>query len=273
MRAADLLGEALHLPEHEARRLLLLALDSDATALVSNPDLPDEVMRRFRRSVERRTRGEPLQYIEGTVDFGPLRLGSDRRALIPRPETEQLWELVTTLAGGFDAIVDLCTGSGNLALALKATFDNATVLATDTSPDALSLARESASELGLAVNFLEGDLFAPLPIGLRRSVDLIVSNPPYVALGDWDSLPLEVRDHEPREALVAGEDGLEVIRRIADEAGDWLRPGGLLICEIGETQGEACRRLFAGYSPDICTDLAGKDRFVIGRAPMQVDLH
>jgi len=273
MRAADLLVEAAHLPWHEARRLLLLALDSDATALVSNPDVPDELTRRFRESVERRTRGEPLQYIEGTVHFGPLIMRSDRRALIPRPETEQLWEMATALAEDADAIVDLCTGSGNLALALKAAFGNATVIATDTSPAALSLAREIASELGLAVDFLEGDLLDPLPVTLRRSVDLIVSNPPYVALGDWDSLPAEVRDHEPKEALVAGEDGLDVLRRIADEAALWLRPGGAIICEIGAEQGEACRELFAAYSPDILQDLSGRDRFVLGRAPMPIYLH
>ena len=118
-------------------------------------------------------------------------------------------------------IVDLCTGSGALALALKARFPEARVHATDISEEALSLAAENAARLGLEIAFHHGDLFDALPYDLRDRIDLLVSNPPYVAEDEWPGLPVEIRDHEPREALVAGESGFELIDRIATDA-----PGG-----------------------------------------------
>jgi release factor glutamine methyltransferase len=263
------------LPDHESIRLLLAAAGADRTWMLGNPAVSGEVADRFGSFVGRRRRGEPLQHIEGSVRFGPIDLQSDGRALIPRPETERLWELCVALLEGIEApvIVDLCTGSGNLALALKHAIPDAEVLGTDLSRDAISLAAENRAGLGLDVTFIEGDLFAVLPRALRQRVDLMVSNPPYVSDGQYLVLPTEITDYEPRSALVAGPDGLDVLRRIAAGAIDWLRPGGAIVCEIGETQGDLCRSIFSTYQPAIERDLAGRDRFVLGCAPMPRDLH
>jgi release factor glutamine methyltransferase len=237
--------------------------------LLASPGLDQAQEARLRELVERRLAGEPLQYLEGTVPFGPVEVAVDSRALIPRPETEQLWELAVGAlegrAASGAAIVDLGTGSGVLALALKRSFPEASVFGVDISSRALALAGENARRAGLEVSLVLGDLFDPLPAGLEGAVTLIVSNPPYVAAGEWDRLPAEIRDYEPRQALVAGPGGTEVLARIAAGAHRWLCQGGLVMCEIGETQGEAVLDLFAAYRPEIHRDLAGRPRFVFGR--------
>ncbi len=136
---------------------------------------------RFNGFVARRRSEEPLQYIEGTASFGPIEVTVDPRVLIPRPETEQLFELARDAVDRPKVIIDLCTGSGNLAIALKATFPNAIVYATDLSSDAVDVARANARRAGLDVSVFHGDLFEPLPDHLAGRVDLIVSNPPYIA--------------------------------------------------------------------------------------------
>ena len=141
------------------------------------------------------------------------------------------------------------------------------------SPPLASLARENAEATGLVVEFLEGDLFEALPGSIQGRVDLLVSNPPYVATAEMDLLPAEIREHEPVGALDAGSTGLESLEQIALGARRWLRPGGTIACEIGETQGEACLRAFSGYSPQIERDLAGKPRYVLGRAPESANVH
>jgi release factor glutamine methyltransferase len=260
VRSADL-------PEHEAERLLVVASGLSRAQLVTVAELSPEATRTFRDLVVRRIGGEPLQYLEGTVQFGPVELLADSRALIPRPETEQLWERIVAEAGAEPpaTIVDLCTGSGNLALALKHTFRSASVWATDSSARALSLARDNGARTALQVNWLEGDLFAPLPEDLRGRIDLIVGNPPYLAAEEVAALPDDVRHHEPRAALVAGERGDEVLAAIACEAAHWLTPGGRVALEIGETQGRRTAELFSRYDLQIEQDLSGKDRFGFGR--------
>ena len=163
-------------------------------------------------------------------------------------------------------IVDLCTGSGNLALALKHAFPSATLYATDISPDAIDLARENATQANLDVTTLVGDLFDPLPGHLRGRVDLIVSNPPYLAEAELADLPIDVRDHEPTMALVAGPVGDEILARIGDAASEWLRPGGVVACEISEFHGPAIAGHFASLGGEILHDLSDKERFVIGAA-------
>jgi len=256
------------LPEHERLRLLEAATGRRRAALAADPRLTPAEQERFDALAARRRAGEPLQYLEGTIPFGPVEVAVDRRALIPRPETERLYELAAAAledAGPGTVIVDLCTGSGALALALKHTFPAARVFATDIDPDALALAGRNAEAAGLEVALLEGDLFAALPERLMGRIDLLVANPPYVSEEEWAVLPPEVRDHEPRGALVAGPAGTEVLERIAEEAYWWLGVGGYAICEIGETQGERVLESFGAFDRGIRRDLTGRDRFVVAR--------
>ena len=266
MDSAALLRSASDLPDHETRRLLEAATGRHWTDLLLGVDLTTGEVEVFRGFVERRRSGEPLQYIEGTVPFGPIEVAVDPRVLVPRPETEQLYEIACDIVEDPMVIVDLCTGSGNLAIALKYTFPSATVYATDISSDAVGLARENARDAGLDVTILHGDLFDPLPDHLRGRIDLIVSNPPYLAAAELADLPNDVRDHEPTVALVAGPAGDEVLARIADAASEWLRPGGVIVCEISEFHGPAVADQFASLDGEIKQDLFGKERFVIGAA-------
>ncbi len=242
--------EPMTLPAHEMRRLGAVAVDEDELESL----------------VERRLAGEPLQYLEGTAAFGPLDLRVDSRVLVPRPETEQLWELAERLVHSPAVIVDLCTGSGALALALSRSFPNARVCGTDLSPDALDVARANGETLGPRVEWFHGDLFDALPAELRGSVDLLVANPPYVTENDYLDLPEDVL-REPRMALVSGPTGLEVYERIVETMGEWLAPGGRFALEIGESQGGEVRSLFAAFDPEVRRDLNGRDRFVIGGRP------
>lgn len=259
---------ARSLPRHERDRLLAAATGRSRAALAARPALSAEEKARFDSLVARRLAGEPLQYLEGSIPFGPVEVKVDRRALIPRPETEQLWEVAAAAlkqTGPGTPLVDVGTGSGALALALKQRFPNAPVFATDTSPAALALARENAAALGLAVEFLEGDILSPLPPRLRGRVEMIVANPPYVSEAEYARLPDEIRLFEPRSALVAGPDGTEVLARIAEEAFWWLGVGGWVFCEIGETQGPTVLSLFSAYDREVRKDLAGRPRFLVAR--------
>lgn len=246
----------------------MAATGRSRTALLATPMTAPEDRARFDALVERRLGGEPLQYLEGSIPFGPVEVQVDRRALIPRPETEQLWALAVGLlgrAGPGAPLVDAGTGSGALALGLKHAFPTAPVFGTDNSAAALALARENAAANGLEVTFLEGDLLEPLPGGLRGRVEMIVSNPPYLSEAEWEALPDEIRLHEPREALAAGPEGTEVLARLAAEAYWWLGVGGWLICEIGEAQREAMLELFGAYEREVRADLAGRPRFLVAR--------
>ena len=257
----------MDLPAHETERLLA-AVTGTCRPGVAGTLVTPELQARFEALVARRLAGEPLQYLEGTAAFGPIEVAVDPRVLIPRPETEGLWELAAAAledAGPGTTIVDLGTGSGALALALKHAFGAARVIGVDDSPAALEVARANASDLGLDVEFLEGDLFDALPSALKGRLDLVVSNPPYVAEGEWHDLPADVRDHEPKHALVAGPDGTEVLERIADDGYWWLGVGGYLLCEIGETQGPAMELAFGAFDRRVRRDLAGRDRYLVAR--------
>ncbi len=179
----------------------------------------------FRVRVKRRRDGEPIQYITGEAEFYGLNFKVNRDVLIPRPETEHLVEKVIDLARGFERprIVDVGTGSGAIAVALASRLPDARIHATDQSAAALEVARGNAARKGVAerVRFYEGDLLVPVA---EIKFDLIVSNPPYVAETDRDSLAVEVRDYEPAQALFAGADGLEIYRRLIPAAFDALYP-------------------------------------------------
>ena len=266
--SSALIASVSDLPGHEVERLLASASGRPRTQLLLGVELDQDARDRFAAYLARRRSGEPLQYIEGRVPFGPIELTVDARALVPRPETEQLYELVVDAVDPPPrVVVDLCTGSGNLALALKHTWPDAIVWGTDVSPDAVSLVQENSANSGLEVVELQGDLFDPLPGHLRGLVDVVVANPPYLSHVEYHMLPSEVGDYEPAEALIAGSTGNEVLARIAAEAVEWLRPGGLLACEISEFRGDEALRLFAAYDPEIVPDLNGRDRFVFGQAP------
>jgi release factor glutamine methyltransferase len=258
----------MDLPAHELTRLVAAVTGRSRAELALEASLDADEERRLGALVARRESGEPLQYLEGTAAFGPLDLVVDPRVLIPRPETEQVFEeAVRSLgsAGPGTLIVDLGTGSGALALALKDRFPEARVIGVDLSEDALAVAKENGMRTGLEVEWLHGDLYDPLPKRLMGRIDLLISNPPYVSETEWGALPVDVRDHEPFGALVAGPLGTEVLERIAEEAYWWVGVGGWVVCEIGETQGEAVDGLFGAFDREVREDLAGKDRILVAR--------
>jgi release factor glutamine methyltransferase len=271
MNSTDLLASVTDLPRHEVERLLTKATGRSRTDLLLGFTLDGAQTEAFESLLAKRRGGEPLQYLEEQIPFGPIEVSVDRRVLIPRPETEQLFELAVDAVSDPQVIVDLCTGSGNLALALKHTFPDAVVYATDRSSEAVAVAEENARSANLDVTVLEGDLFDPVPEHLRGRVDLVVANPPYIAEHELADLPAEVRDHEPTMALVAGPDGDEVLAAIAAGAPGWLAPGGTIVCEISEFHGPATAGLFSPLSGEIHQDLAGKDRFVIGTFGLTTD--
>lgn len=216
--------------------------------------------------LRRRCSGEPVQYILGEWDFygRPFRLTRD--TLIPRPETEGLvdgivdsWRRENRGAG---RMLDVGTGCGAIAVTLAAELSRVQVLAADLSAGALAVARENARLLGVAgrVLFVRADGYSALKRGDR--FDVVVSNPPYVSEMEWDSLPREVRGFEPSGALLAGPDGLAMIRPLVADAACYLKPGGRLWLEIGESHGDAVRRLPCGRLRfvGIEKDLAGRDR-------------
>lgn len=223
--------------------------------------LDDETLGRLRPLVRRRGQREPLQYILGSVDFAGMELRCDRRALIPRPETEELAASLGNATPAPARILDLGTGSGCLALALAAAFGDADVIGVDASADALELARTNAEKHGITnVTWKESDWFA----GVDGPFDLIVSNPPYLTTAEWESAQPEVRDHEPQQALEAGADGLDALRRIVAEAPAYLAVDGELALETGIDQHEELARLAnaAGLArTESRPDLSGRPRF------------
>jgi release factor glutamine methyltransferase len=218
----------------------------------------------------RRAEGEPLQYVIGWAPFGRLRLAVGPGVFVPRPETEGLAERA---AGHLRAApdrpavaVDLCTGSGAIACYLADAVPSARVLATELDPAALPWARRNAEPLGVEV--LVGDLDRPLPVELAARVAVLTANVPYVPTGSIGLLPFDVREREPRAALDGGPDGLDVFRRVVGAAPRWLAPGGWILCEAGDDQGDRAAGLLAaaGFSDvTVRRDLAGRDRVVEGK--------
>ena len=248
--------------------------DADEFRDIQDEWVPERAGLHIQAMTRRFLAGEPLQYVLGHWAFRRLDLMVDRRVLIPRPETELIVEHVLSFAKRHApgiTVVDLGTGSGAIGLAVLDELppDAATVWMTDESAGALDVARANAAGVGRAARgakFAQGEWFGALPDDLRGAVDVIVSNPPYIADDDGE-LEASVREWEPVSALLAGRDGLDDIRVIADGAPQWLRPGGMLIVEMGHTQGRAVSDLFAAAGLDdvrVLQDLAGRDRFVCG---------
>jgi len=256
-------------PEREAVALAAWALDAPVAAMLAHPErmLSDDEETRLRDAITRRAAREPFAYITGRKEFYGLELVVDRRVIVPRPETEHVVEQTLAIAREFEppVIADIGTGSGCIALALAANLERAVIYATDSSQDALEVAAANVRRhnLGDRVRLLRGDLLDPLP----ESVHIIVSNPPYIASGEFPRLMPEVRDYEPREALDGGADGLAVIRRLIDEAPQRLRDRGALVVEIGADQGPRALALARTRFAEARTehDLAGLDRVVVAR--------
>jgi release factor glutamine methyltransferase len=223
--------------------------------------------------IARRWAGEPLQYVLGAWDFFGREFLLSPDTLIPRPETEGLAERAVAALHRFPMArplaLDVGTGSGAIAVTLAAEVPAALVVATDVSVGALRKARENAARHGVAARVLPicCDLLSALKCGVRFAV--VVSNPPYVAEGEWPLLPPEVRDHEPPGALLAGRDGLSVLRPLVAGAAGLLSPGGELWCEVGASQGEAASSLPCGSLRPlgVFPDLAGRDRYVGWKKP------
>ncbi len=263
-------------PRLTAEVLLSHVLGESRVKLYVDLDRPlaPEELTAFRALIERRSQREPTQYLTGCKEFYNRRFAVDPTVLIPRPETEELVEAVlhTRPKDGAAWVADLCTGSGCIAVTLAAERPLLHVHATDLSLEAHAMAQRNAEALGVAdrVEIFQGDLFAPLRArGPPGGYDLVISNPPYVASGEIDGLSAEVR-REPLSALDGGPEGLDLLRRIAHEAREFLKPGGLLAVELGEKQGGAVRALLesAGFTEvRIEKDLAKLDRFAYGQSP------
>jgi release factor glutamine methyltransferase len=266
-------------PRLDAERLFAHVLGVDRLRLYLDFERPLTPPERdaLRAAIQRRGRREPLEYVTGRTGFRDLELGVGPGVLVPRSETEEVVEaaLAVLPAAGPLRLLDLGTGSGCIALALLAERPDATAVAVDASEAALAVARANAANAGLAdrVDFVMGDLYGPLdrpmagPLDGGERFDLIVSNPPYLTPAEWAAAPPEVREHEPREALVGGDDGLQAHRRIFAGAADRLAPGGKVVVEIGHTQGPDVAAIAreAGFAVEVRPDLAGRDRIVVAR--------
>ena len=220
----------------------------------------------YRDYVRQRVQRVPVQYILGATAFRELELTVTPAVLIPRPETEVLVDVALELLPTGGRALDLCCGSGAIALSLKRELAEVAVVATDISQAALAVARANGASCELEIEWLSGDLFA----AVEGDFDLVVSNPPYVKSGDLDRLEPEVRDHEPRLALDGGADGLDCYRRIAHQASDHIRPGGYLLLEVGDGQSAEVEKLLAevGRFAEVRTkpDLNEVPRVVVARA-------
>ena len=250
-------------PRLDAELLLADAMGVDRAVIVSDPGrgLTPEQARRFQGYAMRRAQREPVAYILGAKGFRTIDLLVDGRVLIPRPETEHLVEAALGLPRGA-RVADVGTGSGAVALALKAERPDLDVVATDASPEALAVARANAQRLALEVELLEGDLLEPV----EGPLDAVLSNPPYVADGDRGTLAPDITRHEPAIALYAGADGLSLIRRLAPQAA--AAGATLLALEVGFGQAGAVAAIVAaaGFADtQAVADLAGIERVVVGR--------
>ena len=270
--AADALDAAgCETARRDAELLLAQATGWDRAQLAVEPEarLPVGASREFGETVRRRVRREPVAYILGRKGFRRIELLVDRRVLIPRPETEILVELALEIAPS--RVLDVGTGSGAIALAIADELEDARVTAIDTSFNAVRVAQANADRLGLADRV---DVVLRGPSSLKAAAqdaspfDLLLANLPYVTEDEWEDLSPEIREYEPREALVAGQTGLEAIEALAEELLSLAPRPAVVALEIGASQAEAVSDLIraAGYAEvEIRPDLAGHDRMIVAR--------
>ena len=228
----------------------------------------------LRELIKRRGLREPLQHITGATSFCGYEMTVNRHVLVPRPETELLaeagWQFLATRPPESVTALDLCTGSGCIAIALAAKCPSATVVATDISAEALSLARQNATANGVAerIEFSAGDGFTALAAAATRAFDLIASNPPYIPSGEIATLDPEVRDFDPRLALDGGDDGLSFYRRLAAAAAEFLRPAGKIMLEFGDGQADAIKNSFESEKwivEAVLADYSHRARILVAR--------
>jgi release factor glutamine methyltransferase len=252
-----------------------LGLGSHQLASKMEQQVPAEVRARAESLISRRVAHEPLQYILGSQEFCGLEFHVNPAVLIPRPETELLVQEVVRGGSGLNedgVLVEVGTGSGCVAITLATILTRTRILAMDCSPEALAVAKENAERHGVIdkIDWMEGELLSPLrERGMAGAVDVIVSNPPYIAEADWTGLQPEVRDFEPRLALIAGQKGTEFHDRLLKDSKQFLVPGGLLVMEIGQGQSAALRQTAAqvgGYTAlRVVEDAVGIERVIIAR--------
>jgi release factor glutamine methyltransferase len=270
---SDFRARGLSSPRLDAEVLLALAIAADRVKLIVDRDRPlvAEELAKFRELVRRRRTNEPVAYLTGMREFYGRPFRVDARVLVPRPDTETLVDVALTRTGhvsmGMRAL-DLCTGSGCVAVTLARERPTGSVHATDTSPGALAVARENALRLGAyRVSFALADLFDGIDSAARR-FDVIVANPPYVATAELAELARDIRDYEPRAALDGGATGLDFLRRIVVGAPRFLAANGVLAVEVGAGQAPEVAPLFvANGFKDVqrAKDYGGIERVVSGR--------
>jgi release factor glutamine methyltransferase len=215
----------------------------------SGKALTGQQVDRLQELAERAGQHEPIAYLTGKTEFYSLELNVTRDCMIPRPETELLVERAIEflqLRSGSEVVCDLCTGCGCIAIAIAKNCQRAQIVATDISDDALRVAAQNVQkyQLGDRIELLCGDLFEPVTPRLAGDkFDLIVCNPPYVSAAEYEALAKNVRDYEPKLALFAGADGLDICRRVIQESGAFLKPGGVVMLEIGSSQRQAVKEL------------------------------
>jgi release factor glutamine methyltransferase len=275
--ADDFRARGIESPRLEAEVLLAHALGTDRMRIIIEPEreLADDELARYRALIQRRRKGEPVAYLRGYKEFYGRTFRVDERVLVPRPDTEILVE--TALRRTADRTMgrrylDLCTGSGCVAISLAKERPTCKVFAVDASPGALEVARENAVRLGAVFQtaWLAGDLFEPLAAWPGTRFDLITANPPYIPESEVSSLPVDIRGFEPKLALSGGADGLDVLRRIVSGAPRFLLPGGVLAVEMGMGQTSPVRELFgeAGFvDVRVDKDYGGHDRVASGVLP------
>ena len=269
----DFRARGIENPRLDAELLVAHALKIDRMRVILDGarELEGAELGALRDLVKRRRSFEPIAYLRGEREFYGLKFRVDKRVLVPRPDTETLVDVAlarSTHASMSMRQLDLCTGSGCVAIAMARQRPTAQVFATDISADALAVARDNALRLGAYnVAFYEGDLFSAVGLESGRRFDVVTANPPYIPTADLATLMPDVRDHEPRLALDGGEDGLVLVRRIVQEAPEHLEKGGLLAIEVGAGEAPAAAALFAqrGFGDvRVDRDIARIERVVSG---------
>ncbi len=281
--AGKLGGAGIEYADNESRMLMEYVCQADLNfyLLHADEEMPEELRGRYEALIRERCTHVPLQHLMGEQEFMGIPIGVNGSVLIPRQDTEILAEeavgTVRDLTGDLTEVrvLDLCTGSGCIAIAIKSFCPEASVSGSDISREALDVAEANAARNGLEIEWICSDLFSGIDFySTGGQFDLIVSNPPYISTNIFDTLAEEVRDHEPRTALDGGRDGLDFYRKIIDGCGfcthdgSPLRPGGILMFEIGADQADAVTALMkeGGFEEiRVIPDLAGLDRVVKGR--------